>query len=65
MKIIFLSILILNSYLTPTYAYLDPGSASIILQFIFFVISSILIFFKSLKKKIGNLFKKKTKKSTF
>ena len=43
------------------YAYLDPGSASIILTFIVTVIAAISTFFSNLKNRIFNLFKSKEK----
>tara|TARA_Y200000002_G_C22528161_1_gene598598 strand:- start:182 stop:316 length:135 start_codon:yes stop_codon:yes gene_type:complete len=39
--------------------YIDPGTGMIILQFIISLFAGIAIFFKSIKKKIKDFFKKK------
>ena len=55
-------ILIISLYLafnTNAYAYLDPGSGSIIIQIIAAIAGSFFIFFNHIKAQIKQLFKKK------
>ena len=49
--------------LTPSYsyAYLDPGTGSIILTFLIGIVSGVLAFFRTIKYKIMSIFKKNTK----
>ena len=44
------------------FAYMDPGSLSIILQVIIGIFASIAVFFKQLKQKVLSVFKRKDKK---
>lgn len=46
------------------FAYLDPGSANIILTFIVTIIAALSAFFSSLRYKILNLFKRKNKQKS-
>jgi len=39
--------------------YIDPGTGMIIIQLIVAAFASVLIFFKSIKQKIKNFFKRK------
>jgi len=58
-SIFFLSIILFS---TPSYAYLDPGSGSIIAQALIFIAASIGTFFSFFKVKIKNIYKKLFKK---
>ena len=44
------------------FAYMDPGSLSIILQIIIGIFASIAVFFRQLKQRVLNIFKRKNKK---
>ena len=63
------NILIISVYLffissNKAFAYLDPGTGSIILQAIIAAIATGMVFFNNLKQKIKNFFKsKKNEKS--
>ncbi len=65
MKIIGLAIFIYFSYISTSFAYLDPGSGSLIVQsiiaFLATVGATLAIWWKQLKNKIKNLFSKKKK----
>ena len=52
----------LISYTSPAYAYLDPGTGSIILTFLIGIVSGIVAFFRTIKYKIMSIFKKDIKK---
>ena len=56
-------ILLVIYFFLPSYAhaYLDPGSASIILTFIVTIIASVTTFFSNIKNKLKKIFKKKNK----
>ena len=58
-SIFFLSIILFS---TPSYAYLDPGSGSIIAQTLIFIAASIGAFFSFFKAKVKNIYKKFFKK---
>ena len=45
-------------FTTSAYAYIDPGTGSIIIQFIVGAIAAITVFFKKIKNKITSFFKK-------
>ena len=47
---------------TDAYAYLDPGTGGLIVQILIASLLSIGVFFKNIKNKILELFKKKVKK---
>ena len=47
---------------TSAYAYLEPGTASIIIQFIIAGLGAIIVYFKNLRDKIKKIFKKITSK---
>lgn len=60
-KIFFIIFIFFPNY---AFAYLDPGSANIILTFIVTIIAAISAFFSNLKIKILNLFKPKNKQKS-
>ena len=54
-----LSIALICLFLTTNaHAYIDPGTGSIIIQFIIAAIASITVFFKKIKNKVTSFFKK-------
>jgi hypothetical protein len=64
-KIILISIFYFN-FISPSYAYLDPGTGAIILQAILGGIAAaftyIIFYFKKVKSFLREIFKKKSKK---
>lgn len=60
-SLLFITIII---FFKPTYgyAYLDPGTGSIILTFLIGIVSGIVAFFRTIKYKIMSIFKKDIKK---
>ena len=62
MKLIFYIIILFYSTIANAYAYLDPGSGSIIIQVILFVIAGFGTFFAFFKTKTKNVFEKILKK---
>tara|TARA_B100001540_G_C15813173_1_gene645671 strand:+ start:3670 stop:3897 length:228 start_codon:yes stop_codon:yes gene_type:complete len=62
MKFLFLTIIIFLTFETNSFAYLDPGSGSILLQAILFVLASIGTFFAFFKTKLNELLSKIFKK---
>tara|TARA_B100000900_G_scaffold331692_1_gene292416 strand:+ start:587 stop:796 length:210 start_codon:yes stop_codon:yes gene_type:complete len=63
MIIKFLTLLILFFFTTnKAFAYLDPGSVSILMQAIIFIAASVITFFGFIKLKIKNIFQKIFKK---
>ncbi len=61
-KLIFLTFVILLSNFNYAFAYLDPGTGSIILQAILGAIAAGLTFFTNFWLKVKNFFKKLLKK---
>jgi quinol-cytochrome oxidoreductase complex cytochrome b subunit len=61
MKLIAL-IIIIFFYTNNAYAYLDPGSGSILVQALLFILAGLGTFFVFTKNKIKSLFKKLFKK---
>ena len=55
-----ISLVLLSYLITNTaYAYIDPGTGLLIIQFFISVIAAIYLFFKSIKDKIKSFFYKK------
>ena len=61
MKLIFAIIYILILFPNFSYAYIDPGTGSIILQALIAMIAGISVFFSNIKVKIKKFFKMKKK----
>tara|TARA_B100000886_G_C20159274_1_gene381336 strand:- start:335 stop:529 length:195 start_codon:yes stop_codon:yes gene_type:complete len=59
-----LNLLLILIFLLPntSYAYLDPGSGSLILQALLAASAAVLAFFKKIKNYVKNLFSKKNVK---
>ena len=57
LTIIYFSVLFPNF----SYSYIDPGTCSLILQWLIALIAGISVFFSNIKKKIINFFRKKKK----
>jgi hypothetical protein len=57
-KTFFIFLFIFLGFSSTSYAYLDPGSLSIALQFLALIITGIVTFWTFLKNSIKNFFKK-------
>lgn len=59
-----LNLLLILIFLLPntSYAYLDPGSGSLILQALLAGLAAVIAFFKKIKNYVRNLFTKKNAK---
>ena len=62
MKIINLLLILIFLFPNTSYAYLDPGSGSLILQALLAGLAAVIAFFKKIKNYVRNLFTKKNAK---
>ena len=62
MRIILNTLLLYIILINNAFAYIDPGSLSIILQGIIAAVASAFLFFRNLKEKFLSFFKKNKKK---
>ena len=62
MKILNLLLILIFFLPNTSYAYLDPGSGSLILQALLAASAAVLAFFKKIKNYVKNLFSKKNVK---
>ena len=62
MKIFNLLLVLIFLFPNTSYAYLDPGSGSLILQALLAALAAVIAFFKKIKNFVTNLFTKKTQK---
>ena len=62
MKIFNLLLILIFLFPNTSYAYLDPGSGSLILQALLAASAAVLAFFKKIKNYVKNLFSKKNVK---
>ena len=61
MRLVLSIIYILIFFQSFSYAYIDPGTGSLILQWLIAIIAGISVFFSNIKIKIKEFFKKKKK----
>ena len=62
MKIFNLLLILIFLFPNTSYAYLDPGSGSLILQALLAALAAVIAFFKKIKNYVRNLFTKKNTK---
>ena len=62
MKIFNLLLILIFLFPNTSYAYLDPGSGSLILQALLAALAAVIVFFKKIKNYVRNLFTKKNAK---
>ncbi len=62
MKIFNLLLILIFLFPNTSYAYLDPGSGSLILQALLAGLAAVIAFFKKIKNYVRNLFTKKNAK---
>ena len=62
MKIFNLLLILIFLFPNTSYAYLDPGSGSLILQALLAALAAVIAFFKKIKNYVRNLFTKKNAK---
>ena len=62
MKIFNLLLILIFLFPNTSYAYLDPGSGSLILQALLAALAAVIAFFKKIKNFVTNLFTKKNTK---
>ena len=62
MKIFNLLLILIFLFPNTSYAYLDPGSGSLILQALLAGLAAVIAFFKKIKNYVKNLFTKKNAK---
>lgn len=59
LKIVLRAVLLCVAFSSPAYAYVDPGSALLVLQSIFAIIGAALTFIKKPRQMIAKLFSRK------
>ena len=62
MKIFNLLLILIFLFPNTSYAYLDPGSGSLILQALLAGLAAVIAFFKKIKNYVRNIFTKKNAK---